>query len=268
MATSSRGGPAASSHLVVLPSYPQASTILPPPPAAARFSFSPDLLRPDRSGKIDFFVPLQMIVEAIASLREDNGSSQAAIARRIEAAHGAAGHLPPSHPALVAAHLSRMAAAAELVAVAGGKYALPAPPSRCPAVQDAEEVVDDEPEYDDDSSPDDAPPPPPPQPPAKRGRGRPPKVRPPGFPITATPAGTPIGAPTITNGLPVPAAAPAAPRRRGRPPKPRDPLAPPKVARPRGRPRKNPLPDGMVQIPRPGSTAAKPRAQFAEVGFV
>lgn len=232
MATS-RGGPAASSHLVVLPSYPQ------------------------------------MIVEAIASLREDNGSSQAAIARRIEAAHGAAGHLPPSHPALVAAHLSRMAAAAELVAVAGGKYALPAPPSRCPAVQEAD-AEDDEPEYDDDSSPDDAPPPPPPpqqQPPAKRGRGRPPKVRPPGFPITA-PAGTPIGATANINGLPFPAAAPAAPRRRGRPPKPRDPLAPPKVARPRGRPRKNPLPDGMVQIPRPGSTAAKPRAQFAEVGFV
>ncbi|XP_047088411.1 HMG-Y-related protein A-like [Lolium rigidum] len=227
MATS-RGGPAASSHLVVLPSYPQ------------------------------------MIVEAIASLREDNGSSQAAIARRIEAAHGAAGDLPPSHPALVAAHLSRMAAAAELVALAGGKYALPTPPSRCPAVEqpDAEELDDDD--SPDDDSPDHAPLPPPP---AKRGRGRPPKVRPPGFPISA-PAGTPIGAPTSTNGLPVPAAAPAAPRRRGRPPKPRDPLAPPKVARPRGRPRKNPLPDGMVQIPRPGSTAAKPRAQFAEVGFV
>ncbi|KAM0865725.1 hypothetical protein ACQ4PT_043081 [Festuca glaucescens] len=230
MATS-RGGPAASSDLVVLPSYPQ------------------------------------MIVEAIASLREDNGSSQAAIARRIEAAHGAGGELPPSHPALVAAHLSRMAAAAELVAVAGGKYALPTPPSRCPVVEEAEEV-DDEAEYDDDS-PDDAPPPLPPlppQPPAKRGRGRPPKVRPPGFPVGAP--GAPIGATTNINGLSVPAAAPAAPRRRGRPPKPRDPLAPPKVARPRGRPRKNPLPDGMVQIPRPGSTAAKPRAQFAEVGFV
>ncbi|KAM0825839.1 hypothetical protein ACQ4PT_069279 [Festuca glaucescens] len=231
MATS-RGGPAASSDLVVLPSYPQ------------------------------------MIVEAIASLREDNGSSQAAIARRIEAAHGAGGGLPPSHPALVAAHLSRMAAAAELVAVAGGKYALPQPPSRCPVVEEAEaaEEVDDEAEYDDDS-PDDAPPPPPPQlPPAKRGRGRPPKVRPPGFPVVAPAA--PIGAPSNGNGLSVPAAAPAAPRRRGRPPKPRDPLAPPKIARPRGRPRKNPLPDGMVQIPRPGSTAAKPRAQFAEVGFV
>ncbi|KAM0887480.1 hypothetical protein ACQ4PT_028999 [Festuca glaucescens] len=224
MATS-RGGPAASSDLVVLPSYPQ------------------------------------MIVEAIASLREDNGSSQAAIARRIEAAHGAGGELPPSHPALVAAHLSRMAAAAELVAVAGGKYALPAPPSRCPV---EEEEEDDEVEYDD--SPDDAPLPPPPQPPAKRGRGRPPKVRPPVF-LVGAPAAA-IGAPTSGDGLPVPSAAPAAPRRRGRPPKPRDPLAPPKIARPRGRPRKNPLPDGMVQIPRPGSTAAKPRAQFAEVGFV
>lgn len=208
----------------------------------------------------------QMIVEAIASLREDNGSSQAAIARRIEAAHGAAGDLPPSHPALVAAHLSRMSAAAELVAVAGGKYALPPPPppsSRHPVEEEDEDEADD----DDDSSPDDAPLPPPPPPPAKRGRGRPPKVRPPGFPAGA-PA-TAIGAPPINgDGLPVPAAAPAAPRRRGRPPKPRDPHAPPKIARPRGRPRKNPLPDGMAQIPRPVSTAAKPRAQFAEVGFV
>ncbi|CAM0875185.1 unnamed protein product [Alopecurus aequalis] len=229
MATSTSRGDASSSpapsDLVVLPSYPQ------------------------------------MIVEAIASLREDNGSSQAAIARRIEAAHGAAGGLPPSHHALVAAHLSRMSSAAELVAVAGGKYALPPQPTRCPV---EEEELEDEVEYDDDDSPDDAPLPLPPPPPVKRGRGRPPKVRSPGFPGCAPPASTTIGAPISGDGLPVPAAAPAAPRRRGRPPKPRDPHAPPKIARPRGRPRKNPLPDGMVQIPRPGTTTAKPRAQFAE----
>ncbi|KQK13615.1 HMG-Y-related protein A [Brachypodium distachyon] len=222
MATSTSSGdessPPAPSDLAVLPSYPE------------------------------------MIVEAIASLAEDNGSSQAAIARRIEAARGAAGELPPSHPALVAAHLSRMSATDRLVAVAGGKYALPPPPVGRPVEAEEEE------EEDDDGSPDDAPPPPPP----KRGRGRPPKVRPP----PGYPGGPPaaIGAPS--DGLAVAPATPAAPRRRGRPPKPRDPHAPPKVPRPRGRPRKNPLPDGMMPVPRPGSTTSKPRLQFAEVGFV
>ncbi|XP_037428983.1 HMG-Y-related protein A-like [Triticum dicoccoides] len=203
-----------------------------------------------------------MIVEAIASLREPNGSSQAAIARRIEAAHGAGGDLPPSHPALVAAHLSRMSAAAELVAVAGGKYALPPPPSSSPVEEeDMEAEVGEE----DDESSDDAPLLLPPPPPAKRGRGRPPKVRPPGY----YPVGAPaiIGAPP-SDGLAVAVAVATAPRRRGRPPKPRDPDAPPKIPRPRGRPRKNPLPDGMAPVPRPGSAAAKPRPQFAEVGFV
>ncbi|KAF0910251.1 hypothetical protein E2562_001439 [Oryza meyeriana var. granulata] len=195
----------------------------------------------------------EMIVEAIASLAEENGSSQAAIARRIEAARGAAGGLPPSHPALVAAHLSRMSAAGELVAVAGGKYALRPQPPPVAAVE-AEFTADD------DSADEDLLPSPPPPPP-KRGRGRPPKVRPPGYP--GLPAAT-VGAPGDGS---VAAAAPAMPRRRGRPPKPRDPHAPPKIPRPRGRPRKNPLPDGMVPPPRPGATA-KPRPQFAEVGFV
>ncbi|KAG8097940.1 hypothetical protein GUJ93_ZPchr0013g37110 [Zizania palustris] len=193
----------------------------------------------------------EMIVEAIASLAEENGSSQAAIARRIEAARGAGagGGLPPSHPALVAAHLSRMSASGELVAVAGGKYALPPPPPAAAADFSA-----------DDNSPDDLPPSPPPP---KRGRGRPPKVRSPGLP-GGPPASAPVGAPGDDS---VAAAAPAAPRRRGRPPKPRDPHAPPKIPRPRGRPRKNPLPDGMVPRPRPGTTV-KARPQFAEVGFV
>lgn len=224
MATSSgdQSSPRAASDLAVLPSYPE------------------------------------MIVEAIASLREPNGSSQAAIARRIEAAHGAGGDLPPSHPALVAAHLSRMSAAAELVAVAGGKYALPPPPSRSPVEEEDMEAEVEEEEEEDSS--DDAPLPPPP--PAKRGRGRPPKVRPQGYP--GGPPAT-IGAPP-SDGLAIAVA--TAPRRRGRPPKPRDPDAPPKIPRPRGRPRKNPLPDGMVPVPRPGSTTAKPRPQFAEVGFV
>ncbi|KAF7047497.1 hypothetical protein CFC21_056423, partial [Triticum aestivum] len=204
----------------------------------------------------------EMIVEAIASLREPNGSSQAAIARRIEAAHGAGGDLPPSHPALVAAHLSRMSAAAELVAVAGGKYALPPPPSS--SLVEEEDMEAEVGEEDDESS-DDAPLLLPPPPPAKRGRGRPPKVRPPGY----YPVGAPaiIGAPP-SDGLAVAVAVATAPRRRGRPPKPRDPDAPPKIPRPRGRPRKNPLPDGMAPVPRPGSAAAKPRPQFAEVGFV
>uniref|UniRef100_A0A0E0KI54 H15 domain-containing protein n=1 Tax=Oryza punctata TaxID=4537 RepID=A0A0E0KI54_ORYPU len=208
-----------------------------------------------------------MIVEAIASLAEENGSSQAAIARRIEAAHGAgagAGRLPPSYPALVAAHLSRMSAAGELVAVAGGKYALrPTPPPPPPAASAAAAEEEEEEEFlADDDSADDLPPPPP-----KRGRGRPPKVRPPGYPAVppAAAAHAPIGAPVDGS---VAAAAPAVPRRRGRPPKPRDPHAPPKIPRPRGRPRKNPLPEGMVPPPpRPGATA-KPRPQFAEVGFV
>ncbi|KAM0882065.1 hypothetical protein ACQ4PT_032539 [Festuca glaucescens] len=100
MATS-RGSPAASSDLVVLLT-----------PRAFSPFLSPDLLRPDRSRNIDFFVRvLQMIVEAIASLWEDNGSSQAAIARHIEAAHGAGGELPPSHPALEYGEEGREAAA-------------------------------------------------------------------------------------------------------------------------------------------------------------
>ncbi|XP_062212198.1 HMG-Y-related protein A-like [Phragmites australis] len=183
----------------------------------------------------------EMIAAAIAALAEDNGSSQAAIARRIEAE--ARGDLPASHPALVAAHLSRMSAAGELVAVAGGKYALPPPPP-----------APDSPDEDDDCPEEGAPLPVPP--PAKRGRGRPPKVRPLGFPAAGL----------APNGVP---GAAAAPRRRGRPPKPQDPHAPPKIPRPRGRPRKNPLPEGMAPRPRPGApTTAKSRPQFAEVGFV
>ncbi|XP_062214801.1 HMG-Y-related protein A-like [Phragmites australis] len=199
----------------------------------------------------------EMIVAAIASLAEENGSSQAAIARRIEAE--ARGDLPASHPALVAAHLSRMSAAGELVAVAGGKYALPPPPPPPPP------AAPDSPAEDDDC-PDEEAPLPVPQPPAKRGRGRPPKARPPGFPAAGSGAALPA-----PFGVPGAADSPAAaPRRRGRPPKPRDPHAPPKIPRPRGRPRKNPLPEGMMAPrPRPGApTTAKPRPQFAEVGFV
>ncbi|NP_001142793.2 HMG-Y-related protein A [Zea mays] len=203
----------------------------------------------------------EMIVAAIAALAEENGSSQAAIARRIEAQ--ARGDLPASHPALVAAHLSRMSAAGELVAVAGGKYALPPPPAQ-PAPEspadDGEDDDDDDDCADEVDEEEEAPEPllvpvPVPQPPAKRGRGRPPKPRPAGFPI----------------GVPGAAASPAAaPRRRGRPPKPRDPHAPPKIPRPRGRPRKNPLPEGMAPRPRPGAPASAKaaRPQFAEVGFV
>ncbi|KAK3149558.1 hypothetical protein QOZ80_3AG0219060 [Eleusine coracana subsp. coracana] len=187
----------------------------------------------------------EMIVAAIASLAEDNGSSQAAISRRIEAE--ARGDLPASHPALVAAHLARMSAAGELVAVAGGKYALPPPPPAPPApespIEEDDDLADEEPTE-------------PVPPPAKRGRGRPPKVRPPGFPSAGARGAAVAGQP-------------AAPRRRGRPPKPRDPLAPPKIPRPRGRPRKNPLPEGMAPRPRPvPPTSTKPRPQFAEVGFV
>lgn len=201
-----------------------------------------------------------MIVAAIAALAEENGSSQAAIARRIEAE--ARGDLPASHPALVAAHLSRMSAAGELVAVVGGKYTLPPPPAP-PAPESpaggGDDCADEE----------EAPEPLPPQPPVKRGRGRPPKVRPPGFPAAGTGAaavpGRVVGVPGTAAASPA-----AAPRRRGRPPKPRDPHAPPKIPRPRGRPRKNPLPEGMAPRPRPGAptTAKAARPQFAEVGFV
>ena len=196
-----------------------------------------------------------MIVAAIAALAEENGSSQAAIARRIEAE--ARGDLPASHPALVAAHLSRMSTAGELVAVAGGKYALPPPPP--PAPPAPESPADGGVDEDDCADEEEEAPELLPQPPAKRGRGRPPKVRPPGFP-----AAGPVGAPGAA-GPP-----PAAPRRRGRPPKPRDPHAPPKIPRPRGRPRKNPLPEGMAPRPRSGApaTAKAARPQFAEVGFV
>ncbi|KAL6637043.1 hypothetical protein ACP70R_024615 [Stipagrostis hirtigluma subsp. patula] len=188
----------------------------------------------------------EMILAAIAALAEENGSSQAAIARRIEA--DARGDLPASHPALVAQHLSRMSAAGELVAFAGGKYALPPPPPPAPPAPDSP-AEDASPDEDEEEAPMPVPPP------AKRGRGRPPKARPQGL------VAAPVGAPGAANTA-------AAPRRRGRPPKPRDPHAPPKIPRPRGRPRKNPLPEGMAPRPRPGTPAAKPRPQFAEVGFV
>jgi hypothetical protein len=69
---------------------------------------------------------LQMVVAVIVSLAKDNGSSQDTITHRIEAeAHG---DLRASHPTLIAAHLARMSAAVELIAILGGKYALP--PSR------------------------------------------------------------------------------------------------------------------------------------------
>ncbi|CAN6322855.1 unnamed protein product, partial [Urochloa humidicola] len=133
----------------------------------------------------------EMIVAAIAALAEENGSSQAAIARRIEA--DARGDLPASHPALVAAHLSRMSAAGELVAVAGGKYALPPPPPPPPAPPAPESPADDDIDDCADDEEEDEAPEPLPQPPVKRGRGRPPKVRPPGFPTTAGPG--PVGVP-------------------------------------------------------------------------
>ncbi|KAL5663247.1 hypothetical protein ACJX0J_023355, partial [Zea mays] len=118
-----------------------------------------------------------MIVAAITALAEENGSSQAAIARRIEAQ--ARGDLPASHPALVAAHLSRMSAAGELVAVAGGKYALPPPPAQPAPESPADDGEDDDcaDEVDEEEEAPEPLPVPVPQPPAKRGRGRPPKPR-------------------------------------------------------------------------------------------
>ncbi|AQK63485.1 putative serine/threonine protein kinase IREH1 [Zea mays] len=119
----------------------------------------------------------EMIVAAITALAEENGSSQAAIARRIEAQ--ARGDLPASHPALVAAHLSRMSAAGELVAVAGGKYALPPPPAQPAPESPADDGEDDDcaDEVDEEEEAPEPLPVPVPQPPAKRGRGRPPKPR-------------------------------------------------------------------------------------------
>lgn len=120
-----------------------------------------------------------MIVAAITALAEENGSSQAAIARRIEAQ--ARGDLPASHPALVAAHLSRMSAAGELVAVAGGKYALPPPPAQPAPESPADDGEDDDDddcadEVDEEEEAPEPLPVPVPQPPAKRGRGRPPEA--------------------------------------------------------------------------------------------
>lgn len=141
---------------------------------------------PASSGLVPPSYP-EMIVAAIAALAEENGSSQAAIARRIEAE--ARGDLPASHPALVAAHLSRMSAAGELVAVAGGKYALPPPAPESPAAveyDDGDDLADEE----------EAAPEPLPQPPVKRGRGRPPKARlPVGAPGAAAAASSPAAAP-------------------------------------------------------------------------
>ncbi|KAL6909485.1 hypothetical protein ACP4OV_001766 [Aristida adscensionis] len=174
----------------------------------------------------------EMTVAATTAPAEENGSSQAAIARRSEAEAG--GDLPASHPALVAAHLARMSAAGELVAVEGVKYALPPPlPPATPAAPGSTTGGDDDgfPEDEEDDVPDPDPVPPPP---AKRGRGRPRKVRPPSF------VGTAPGA----------AANPAA------------------VPRRRGRPRKYPLPDGMAPRPCPGAPAATPCPPFAEVGFM
>jgi hypothetical protein len=107
---------------------------------------------------------LQMVVAVIVSLAKDNGSSQDTITHRIEAeAHG---DLRASHPTLIAAHLARMSAAVELIAILGGKYALP------PSPPVPESLVEEN-----DDSADEEPPEPVPSP-AKGGRGRPPKARP------------------------------------------------------------------------------------------
>ncbi|CAN6309633.1 unnamed protein product, partial [Urochloa humidicola] len=127
---------------------------------------------PDSSDLVPPSYP-EMILAAIAALAEENGSSQAAISRRIEAE--SRDDLPASHPALVAAHLSRMSAAGELVAVAGGKYALPPPPPPAPPAPESP-VDDDMDDCAEEEEEEELAPEPLPQPPVKRGRGRPPKL--------------------------------------------------------------------------------------------
>lgn len=91
-----------------------------------------------------------MILAAISELDEKCGSSESAISEHIEAAHGE--QLPPSHESLLAAHLTRMTEAGELVFV-DNCYLRAGP---------------------------DGPPP------LKRGRGRPPKPK-----LSVSPAGPP-----------------------------------------------------------------------------
>ncbi|KAG1330555.1 putative HMG-Y-related protein A [Cocos nucifera] len=146
-----------------------------------------------------FLGGLRMILAAITELDEKSGSSKSAISEHIEAAHGE--HLPPSHESLLAAHLTRMTEAGELVFV-DNCYVRAGP---------------------------DAPPPP------KRGRGRPPKPK-----LSLSPDGPrrPRGRPPKPRD---PTAPVKVARPRGRPPKkPRAAAAAtadgPK--RPRGRPPK------------------------------
>ncbi|PUZ51524.1 hypothetical protein GQ55_6G194500 [Panicum hallii var. hallii] len=131
----------------------------------------------------------EMILAAIEGLGDKNGSNKSAISRYIE---GKYGELPPAHPSLLTAHLSRMKESGELIFLKNNYFRADAP---------------------------DAPP--------KRGRGRPPKVRdpnapplPPKAPSTGSPR--PRGRPPKPKD-PLDAAVAQAtagmPKARGRPPK-------------------------------------------------
>ncbi|KAJ8459854.1 hypothetical protein OPV22_032780 [Ensete ventricosum] len=147
----------------------------------------------------------QMILAAVAASGDKDGTSLSAISEYVESSYE--GQLPPSHASLLAAHLTRMTEAGELLLV-GSVYFRPGPEA---------------------------------PPPVKRSRGRPPKPK----PKLPDPAGPADAAPRRRGRPPKPVdplAPVKIPRPRGRPPKRAadgaDPGQPGLTKRPRGRPPK------------------------------
>ncbi|KAL5229835.1 hypothetical protein ABZP36_028611 [Zizania latifolia] len=142
----------------------------------------------------------EMILAAIESLNDKNGSNKSAISKYIEEKYG---DLPPAHASLLTAHLARMKESGELIFLRNNYFRADAP---------------------------DAPP--------KRGRGRPPKPKdpsaPPPPPKPASPR--PRGRPPKSKGPISDAVAPAAKKAKTAPSPAADGSSP--VKRGRGRPRR------------------------------
>ncbi|XP_008802440.1 HMG-Y-related protein A-like [Phoenix dactylifera] len=154
----------------------------------------------DEDSSLPFLPPYpEMILAAISALDEKSGSSKSAILKHIDAAHG--DQLPPSHESLLAAHLTRMTEAGELVFVDNcylrASPDVPPPPKRGRGRPPKPKLS---------LSPDGP----------RRPRGRPPKPRDPTAPVKGTrPRGRPPKKPRAAS-----ASADAGPKRpRGRPPK-------------------------------------------------
>ncbi|KAK4765096.1 hypothetical protein SAY86_026186 [Trapa natans] len=167
----------------------------------------------------------EMIMAAIESLNDKDGSSKEAISDYIEASYS---DLSPAHSRLLTHSLDQMTRSGEIFLVKNNYM----------------------------RSDPDAPP--------KRGRGRPPKPKEVRATEAATSSPRPRGRPPKPKEPPTSEAATSSPRPRGRPPKAKEPTAPEAATsspRPRGRPPKPkepPAPEAATSSPRPRGRPPKP----------